>query len=127
MPRDSFTIIHRNEGRRIQETHSHQLYGWVTPLTGERRDAKRANVANATLYRNFSTREQLILAVYKAEVRQLVDVAGELLAERVPGEALEMWVARLAEYAMTKQGPAGALQAATSPVTESFLTSTTQS
>jgi AcrR family transcriptional regulator len=82
--------------------------------------AKRADVANATLYRHFPTREQLILAVYRQEVRHLVDIADDLLAERDPSGALEAWVMALAQYAMTKQGLAGALQAATSPATELF-------
>jgi AcrR family transcriptional regulator len=81
--------------------------------------AKRANVANATLYRHFPTREQLILAVYRQEVRHLVDAADELLEERDPADALEAWVTRLARYAMTKQGLASALQTATGPGTES--------
>jgi AcrR family transcriptional regulator len=82
--------------------------------------AKRANVANATLYRHFPTREQLVLEVYGEEVRQLVGAADELLEERNPSEALEQWVARLAQYAMTKHGLASALQVATSQPAESF-------
>lgn len=82
--------------------------------------AKRANVANATLYRHFPTREQLVLAVYRQEVRHLVDAADQLLEQRDPADALEAWVTRLAQYAMTKQGLASALQAATRPATESF-------
>jgi AcrR family transcriptional regulator len=82
--------------------------------------AKRANVANATLYRHFPTREQLVLEVYGQEVRQLVNAADELLEERSPSAALEQWVARLAQYAMTKHGLASALQMATSQPAESF-------
>jgi AcrR family transcriptional regulator len=82
--------------------------------------AKRANVANATLYRHFPTREQLVLEVYGEEVRHLVLAADELLEERTPSEALAQWVARLAQYAMTKHGLASALQAATSQPAESF-------
>jgi AcrR family transcriptional regulator len=76
--------------------------------------AKRAGVANATLYRHFPTRESLILAVYQQEVRQVVEAADLLLAERTPVEALSDWVDRLAQYAMTKHGLAEALRAATS-------------
>jgi AcrR family transcriptional regulator len=82
--------------------------------------AKRAGVANATLYRHFPTREALILSVYREEVRRLVEAADELLAELDPAEALEAWVSALAQYAMTKRGLASALQAATSPTTEMF-------
>jgi AcrR family transcriptional regulator len=49
--------------------------------------AKRANVANATLYRHFPTREQLVLGVYEEEVRHLVDAADVLLEEESPSEA----------------------------------------
>jgi AcrR family transcriptional regulator len=76
--------------------------------------AKRAGVANATLYRHFPTRESLVLAVYRQEVGQLVEAAELLLAERTPVEALSEWVDRLAQYAMTKHGLADALRAATS-------------
>ena len=82
--------------------------------------AKRAGVANATLYRHFPTREALILSVYREEVRHLVDAADELLAELDPADALAAWVSALAQYAMTKRGLASALQAATSPATEMF-------
>jgi AcrR family transcriptional regulator len=82
--------------------------------------ARRANVANATLYRHFPTREQLVLEAYGEEVRHLVDAADELLAEQSPNDALEQWVARLAQYAMTKAGLASALQAATSQPAKSF-------
>jgi AcrR family transcriptional regulator len=82
--------------------------------------AKRANVANATLYRHFPTREQLVLAVYESEVRHLVEAADELLEEVSPSEALRQWIARLAQYAMTKHGLASALQVATSQVEDAF-------
>jgi AcrR family transcriptional regulator len=82
--------------------------------------AKRAGVANATLYRHFPTREQLVLAVYRREVRHLVDAADELLQQRDPADALQAWVTRLAQHAMTKQGLASALQAATRPAPQSF-------
>ena len=38
-----------------------------------------------------------------------------MLAAREPGEALREWVARLAQYAMTKHGLADAIRAAASP------------
>jgi AcrR family transcriptional regulator len=68
--------------------------------------ARRAGVANATLYRHFPTRH---------EVRQLAATAGQLLAGREPGDAPREWVARLARYAMTRHGLAQAIRAAASP------------
>jgi AcrR family transcriptional regulator len=77
--------------------------------------AKRAGVANATLYRHYPTREELVLATYEHEVARLVDAADELLREQEPSDALRSWVERLANYAVTKHGLADALRKATSP------------
>jgi AcrR family transcriptional regulator len=77
--------------------------------------AKRAGVANATLYRHFPTREALVLATYQLEVRKLVDAAGMLLREQAPIDALRSWVEALAQYAVTKHGLAAALREATRP------------
>src|ERR1700745_3100518 len=80
--------------------------------------AKRAGVANATLYRHFPTREELVLATYEHEVQKLVDAAGQLLQEQAPADALSRWVERLARYAVTKHGLADALRKATTPGSE---------
>jgi AcrR family transcriptional regulator len=77
--------------------------------------AKRARVANATLYRHFPTREELVLATYQREVGRLVDAVEVLLREQAPIDALRSWVERLADYAVTKHGLADALRKATSP------------
>jgi AcrR family transcriptional regulator len=77
--------------------------------------AKRAGVANATLYRHFPTRAELVLAAYEREVGTLVDAADVLLREQAPIDALRSWVERLARYAVTKHGLADALRRATSP------------
>jgi AcrR family transcriptional regulator len=77
--------------------------------------ARRAGVANATLYRHFSSREDLVLATYEHEVSQVVGAVDTLLQERPPLDALSSWVARLARYAVTKHGLADALRKATSP------------
>lgn len=76
--------------------------------------AKRAGVANATLYRHFPTRGHLVLEVYRQEVSQLAAGADELLEACAPTDALRQWVDRLAQYAMTKHGLASALGSATS-------------
>jgi AcrR family transcriptional regulator len=74
--------------------------------------ARRAGVANATLYRHFPTRAELVLAAYEREVDDLVDAADLLLAEQPPLDALRSWVERLARYAVTKHGLADALRSA---------------
>lgn len=77
--------------------------------------ARRAGVANATLYRHFPTREQLVLATYQHEVGKLIDAADSLLREEPPMDALNSWVNHLAHYAVTKHGLADALRKATTP------------
>src|ERR1700748_679134 len=84
--------------------------------------AKRAGVANATLYRHVPTRADLVLATYEREVGKLVDAADVLLREQAPIDALRVWVQRLARYAVTKHGLADALRKATSRAND--LTST---
>jgi AcrR family transcriptional regulator len=86
--------------------------------------AKRAGVANATLYRHFPTREELVLATYQREVGKLVDAAEVLMQEQAPIDALRSWVERLAGYAVTKHGLADALRKATSPGHDLSSTST---
>src|SRR5258708_27828019 len=63
--------------------------------------AKRAGVANATLYRHFPTREELVLAVYEHELQRLVAAAGSLLQDPAPIDALRSWVEDLPRYALT--------------------------
>ena len=86
--------------------------------------AKRAGVANATLYRHFPTRGELVLAVYEHEVQRLVDAAGSLLQERAPIDALRSWVEDVARYAVTKHGLADALRKATTPGSDLASTGT---
>ena len=86
--------------------------------------AKRAGVANATLYPHFATRAELVLATYHHEVQRLVDAAGWLMQEQEPIDALRSWVERLARYAVTKHGLADALRKATSPGSDLSSTST---
>jgi AcrR family transcriptional regulator len=84
-----------------------------SPETSLNEIARRAGVANATLYRNFPTREELVLATYRGEVEKVVDAADRLLREKAPIDALRSWVERLARYAVTKHGLADALRKAT--------------
>ena len=49
------------------------------------------------LYRNFPTREALVLAVYQLEVDQLIDSVPGLLAALPPLEALRRWTTDLVE------------------------------
>ncbi len=75
--------------------------------------AKKAGVGIGTLYRHFSTREVLVLEVYRHEVQQLVEAAPVLLATMPPLDALRAWLDRAAHYGMTKAGLAGAFSTMT--------------
>ena len=86
-----------------------------SPDTSLNAIAKRAGVANATLYRHFPTREALVLATYEHEVQGLVEAAGALLEQEAPSDAMSHWVERLAGYAVTKHGLADALRKAAAP------------
>ena len=86
--------------------------------------AKRAGVANATLYRHFPTREELVLATYEHEVQKLVHAAGLFLQEQAPIDALRSWIERLATYAVTKHGLADALRRAATPGSDLYSSDT---
>lgn len=58
--------------------------------------ASRAGVGNATLYRSFPTREDLLAAVMQTSVEAATAEAEELAASSPPGEALAEWLVRLA-------------------------------
>src|ERR1700687_816730 len=64
--------------------------------------ARQAGVGTAPLSRHFPTRESLVLAVYRHEVRQLAAAADQLLAEREQADALREGVARLAHDSVSE-------------------------
>ena len=71
--------------------------------------ARGAGVGIGTLYRHFPTREALFEAVYRREVEQLVELAGQLSEEADPVEALRRWMQGNVEFVATKRGMAAAL------------------
>ncbi|OEV12910.1 TetR/AcrR family transcriptional regulator [Streptomyces nanshensis] len=78
--------------------------------------AKKACVGQATFYRNFPSREALVLEVYRHEMQQVADAATHLAATREPDVALREWMDHLARFAMAKAGLADAIrQAAGAP------------
>ena len=120
------TELKRSDGRRNRDAILAAALEALTesPDASLNAIAKRAGVANATLYRHFPTREDLVLATYQHEVRKLVDAAGLLLQEQAPLDALHSWVERLARYAVTKHGLADALRKATTPGSDLSSTGT---
>lgn len=74
--------------------------------------AQRSGVGAGTLYRNFPTREALVLAVYQDEVDRLVDSVPGLLAELSPLDALRRWTTDLVAAMRKKHELGDALSAA---------------
>jgi AcrR family transcriptional regulator len=66
--------------------------------------ATRASVANATLYRRFPTREDLLVAALRHRMAELDEIAGQLSASDNPGAALEEWFFHLATHLRTWRG-----------------------
>lgn len=71
--------------------------------------ARRAGVGIGTLYRHFASRDAIIEAVYRREVKQLADAATQLLETKPPGEALHAWMLIFVDYIATKKLIAPAL------------------
>ena len=71
--------------------------------------AQRAGVGAGTLYRNFPTREVLALAVYQADIDQLLDAVPALLDTLPPVEALRRWTTDLVDAMRRKHGLGDAL------------------
>jgi AcrR family transcriptional regulator len=74
--------------------------------------ARRAGVGQGTLYRNFASREVLVIEIHHAGVGELVRAAGDLLGTCSPWDALERWLIQLADFGRTKRGMTDALQVA---------------
>jgi len=54
--------------------------------------ARRAGIGNATMYRHFPDRRELIIAVYADEVAALCAQGDALLEDRSPGDAVFTWL-----------------------------------
>src|SRR5258708_39204591 len=66
--------------------------------------ATRAGVANATLYRRFPTRDDLLVAALRRRMAELDEIAVRLSASDNPGAALEEWVFQVATHLRTWRG-----------------------
>ena len=87
--------------------------------------AKRAGVGIGTLYRHFPTRDALVAAVYRTEVERLTGAAPELLESHPPDVALEQWMERFVDYAVTKRGLKAALQSVAASRSDLFANTKT--
>ncbi|GAA4663982.1 TetR/AcrR family transcriptional regulator [Frondihabitans cladoniiphilus] len=74
--------------------------------------ARAAGVGQGTLYRHFPTWDDLVLAVHRTDVGELVDMVPELLETHSPRDALRIWLGRLAEYGRIKKGLGSAIHSA---------------
>ena len=70
--------------------------------------ARRAGVGNATLYRHFPDRRDLLVAVCVGEVEALCILGEELEADPDPGRALARWLRAYVEHVSAKHGLAAA-------------------
>lgn len=75
--------------------------------------AQRAGVGAGTLYRNFPSRDALVLAVYQDETSRIVNEAPELLQRHPPLEALRLWTTELVEAMRKKHSLGDALSPST--------------
>ncbi|WIB76302.1 TetR family transcriptional regulator [Curtobacterium sp. MCPF17_002] len=67
--------------------------------------ARAAGVGIGTLYRNFPTREDLVAAVYRAELDAALDTVDDLLGvEPSAAQALRAFTGRYAAFVATKRG-----------------------
>jgi AcrR family transcriptional regulator len=65
--------------------------------------ARRAGVGNATMYRHFPTRSDLIVAVYADEVAELCARGHKFAASHSPREALFAWLADFVAHIASKK------------------------
>jgi AcrR family transcriptional regulator len=65
--------------------------------------AKKAGVGPGTLYRHFPTREDLLVAVYRAEMEKLAAAGRIHAASMSPVEALRAWLLLFVDAVQTKQ------------------------
>ena len=65
--------------------------------------ARRAGVGNATMYRHFPTRRDLVIAVYADEVAELCALGHSLLSAESPGDALFTWLRAFITHVATKR------------------------
>ncbi len=73
--------------------------------------ATRARVGIGTIYRHFPTRSDLIIAVYRHQVKACAEAGPALLATAdSPFLALRRWIDLFVDFLVTKHGLAGAMQ-----------------
>ncbi|CAM3424428.1 TetR/AcrR family transcriptional regulator [Kibdelosporangium persicum] len=74
--------------------------------------AKRAGVGSGTLYRHFPTRLDLVEAVFRLQMEQMLARTTDLLDEPDAGRALQVFLRRVVTHSNTYRGLASALMSA---------------
>jgi AcrR family transcriptional regulator len=73
--------------------------------------AAEAGVGMGTIYRHFPTRADLVIAVYRHQVKACAEAGPALLASSsTPHAALTQWIDLVVDFLVTKHGLAAALQ-----------------
>jgi AcrR family transcriptional regulator len=104
----------RADGRRNYEAllaaadEMFTLHGPSAPLDAI---ARHAGVSNATLYRHFPDRRDLLVAVCVSEVEALCTLGEELMALPDGGRALHLWLSAYVDHVRSKHGLAAAFSA----------------
>jgi len=82
--------------------------------------ARRADLGIGTLYRNFPTREALVLAVYRKQIDGLATAARELPKRLGPADALREWMRGFVQYGAVKRGLVALLKSMMETETDLF-------
>lgn len=99
----------RNHARLLEAARdAFNEYGMDAPMDDI---AKRAAVGPGTLYRHFATREDLLAAVYRADVEALAARADEFAATLPPWDALDAWLRVQLDFVKHKRGLGAAVKA----------------
>jgi AcrR family transcriptional regulator len=113
----------RADARRNYE----RLLAAATEVFGERgadapldEIARRAGIGNATMYRHFPSRSDLLIAVYADEVAALCGGGEALLEAAAPGEALFEWLGAFVAHVATKRQLAQTIAGTEGPRSELF-------
>ncbi len=101
----------RNRERILEVALAEMTRDPGTPLSAI---ARKAGVGQGTFYRNFPSRDELIIEVFRHEMARVADSAAELLADMAPDAALRAWMDRLADHALAKAGLMEAMRQAMS-------------
>jgi AcrR family transcriptional regulator len=85
-----------------------ELFTTDGPEASLDRIARRAGVGNATLYRHFPDRRDLLVAVCVGDVKALCELGEALHAEPDAGQALARWLRAYIDHVSAKHGLAAA-------------------